>query len=221
MTLLPVHILAGLVGLVSGGVALFTFKGGRVHRRSGMVFVYAMLVMAGSAVVLAVTMKPNPTNVLQGVLTGYLVLTGLLTVQRHARSIDVAAMLIALAVGIVHYSFAVQAAQSPAGKIHGYPPPLFVVFGTIALLAASGDVRMLLSRPLEGARRLKRHLWRMSFALFIATGSFFLGQAKVIPKPIRIMPLLTIAALLPLVLMFYWLARVSRRRSHQWSPGTH
>jgi len=42
---------------------------------------------------------------------------------------------------------------------------------------------------------------------FIATGSFFLGQAKVIPKPIRIIPLLAILALLPLVLTLYWLAR--------------
>jgi hypothetical protein len=31
-------------------------------------------------------------------------------------------------------------------------------------------------------------LWRMSFALLIAAFSFFLGQAKVIPKPIRIIP---------------------------------
>ena len=48
----------------------------------------------------------------------------------------------------------------------------------------------------------------MCFSLFIASGSFFLGQAKVIPKPIRILPLLAISALLPLVLLLYWLARV-------------
>ena len=48
----------------------------------------------------------------------------------------------------------------------------------------------------------------MSFALFIATGSFFIGQAKVIPKPVRIVPLLAVPAFLPLVLLLYWLARV-------------
>jgi hypothetical protein len=48
----------------------------------------------------------------------------------------------------------------------------------------------------------------MCFSLFIASGSFFLGQAKVIPRPIRIVPLLAIPAILPLVLMIYWLARV-------------
>lgn len=52
---------------------------------------------------------------------------------------------------------------------------------------------------------------------------FFLGQAKVIPKPIRILPLLAIPAMLPLVLMLYWLARVLftkwyRRRADSFRP---
>ena len=55
----------------------------------------------------------------------------------------------------------------------------------------------------------------MCFALFIATGSFFLGQAKVIPQPLRIFPVLTVLALLPLVFMLYWLVRVRKRhRKH-------
>ena len=45
-------------------------------------------------------------------------------------------------------------------------------------------------------------------ALFVASGSFFLGQAKIFPKPMRIYPLLAIPALLPLALMLYWLVRV-------------
>jgi hypothetical protein len=79
----------------------------------------------------------------------------------------------------------------------------------VPLVAVLGDVRLILGRRLQGAPRIARHLWRMCFALFIASGSFFLGQAKVIPKPIRILPLLAIPALLPLVMMFYWMARVS------------
>src|SRR5262249_40598328 len=54
-----------------------------------------------------------------------------------------------------------------------------------------------------------RHLWRMSFAMFIATGSFFLGQAKLLPRPYRIMPLLAVPPLLPLALLAYWPARLA------------
>jgi hypothetical protein len=43
--------------------------------------------------------------------------------------------------------------------------------------------------------------------------SFFLGQAKVIPKPIRIPALLALPVLAVLVTLFYWLWRVRIRRS--------
>jgi uncharacterized membrane protein len=46
MTLLPIHIIAGLIGLVSGAVALSTRKGAKLHRKGGMIFVYAMMIVA-------------------------------------------------------------------------------------------------------------------------------------------------------------------------------
>jgi uncharacterized membrane protein len=46
VTLLPVHILAGGLGLVSGYVALSAAKGGTLHRKSGMLFVWAMLTLS-------------------------------------------------------------------------------------------------------------------------------------------------------------------------------
>jgi len=53
-----------------------------------------------------------------------------------------------------------------------------------------------------------RHLWRMCFALFIATGSFFLGQAKVFPEELRIFPILAAPVLLVLLAMVYWWVRM-------------
>ena len=84
-------------------------------------------------------------------------------------------------------------------------------FGPIALLAAIGDIRVLRAGAPQGRRRLVRHLWRMCVALFIGTASFFLGQAKVIPAPLRITPLLVILALFPLGVMLYWLVRLHFR----------
>jgi uncharacterized membrane protein len=43
---LVTHIVAGAIGIASGFVALAVAKGARAHRRSGTVFVYAMLTMA-------------------------------------------------------------------------------------------------------------------------------------------------------------------------------
>ena len=45
------HIIGGLVGLTSGAVALSASKGAKVHRKSGMIFVYAMSVLSISGAV--------------------------------------------------------------------------------------------------------------------------------------------------------------------------
>jgi uncharacterized membrane protein len=39
-TLLPIHVAAGGLAIVLGAVALAVKKGGALHRRSGLLFVY-------------------------------------------------------------------------------------------------------------------------------------------------------------------------------------
>ena len=75
-------------------------------------------------------------------------------------------------------------------------------------LAATGDLRMIVRGGISGTARIARHLWRMCFALFFATGSFFLGQQKVMPAFMHGSPILVVLGIAPLVLMFYWLRRV-------------
>jgi hypothetical protein len=87
------------------------------------------------------------------------------------------------------------------------------MFGVVALIAVAGDLRVIRGRAVEGGARIARHLWRMSFALFIAAMSFFIGQARVIPQPIRIMPLLALPVVAVLATMGYWLWRVRRKRA--------
>jgi membrane protein DedA with SNARE-associated domain len=53
----------------------------------------------------------------------------------------------------------------------------------------------------------------MCFALFIASGSFFFGQLRFVPKSLRIMPLMAALGVGPLVVLLYWMWRVRLRRS--------
>jgi uncharacterized membrane protein len=219
-----VHIIAGLSALVSGAVALFVLKGGALHRQSGTVFVHAMLVMSATGALMAALQPQLITiNVIAGVLTFYLVLTAVRTVRRPFpgfRRIDAAAMLVALAVGVGALALALGAAARADVAKNDEPPAMYVVFAMVALLAALGDLRLMRGRPIEGPRRIVRHLWRMCFGLFVATGSFFLGQARVFPKPLRDSGLLPIPVLLVLAVMFYWLVRMSfRRRPPRLSMG--
>ena len=210
------HIVAGTVSLVCGYLALFSAKGGAVHRRSGMAFVYAMLVMCTGGLTLAISGDvAQAVNLPAGLLTAYLVVTALTTVRPVAAGahwLDVGGFVVALGVGVASLTFAAEAFAN-GGMRQGMPAFPFILFGTVGVLGAAGDVRVIRSGALTGASRLARHLWRMSFALFIAALSFFIGQADVIPRPIRIRPLLGLPVLLVLVTMFYWLWRVRLRRS--------
>jgi len=215
MAVLSVHITAGALGIIIGFVALFALKGARVHRTSGMLFVYAMIIMAlVGATMAAVWGKAPAANVPVGLLTAYLVLTGFTTVRQPSagsRELDLGLMLLAAALCLTLFGFGVQVLTSPTGKLYGMPAFPFLIFGSVALLAGVGDLRLIRSggvQAVRGTPRLVRHLWRMSFALLIAAFSFSLGQAKVIPKPIRILPVLVTPPLIVLVAMLYWLWRV-------------
>ena len=79
---MAVHILAGSLALAFGFVALYAAKGARVHRKSGMLFVYAMLPMCAFGIVIAVVRGVAPAvNIPAALLTAYLVITALTTVR--------------------------------------------------------------------------------------------------------------------------------------------
>lgn len=210
-----IHIIAGLLALASGAVALYAAKGSTLHRKGGLAFVVAMWVMTSSAVLIAAFLRPNPVNVVAGTLTFYLVSTGLLTVRKPVEEMRGGAavlMLMALVAAVYAFALAFEALNSPTGTVGHVPPQPLFMFGAVGTLAALGDARMLWTGGIQGARRLARHLWRMSFAMWIATASFFLGQADVFPEAIRKSGLLAIPVLLVLALLVYWLARVLFKR---------
>jgi uncharacterized membrane protein len=208
MTLL--HIITGLVALLSGAVALYAMKGGALHRKSGTFFVYAMLIMSSSGAILA-ALKPVRISVIAGALAAYLVCTALLTVRRSvetSRSIIFAFMLIAYAVAALAFFWAFQASHTPERALDGYPAPIYAVFASVALIAAILDTRLLIARHIDGKHRLARHLWRMCFAMYLATSAFFLGQAKLLPVHLQNFAVLAIPVLLVVLMTIYWLVRV-------------
>jgi hypothetical protein len=79
------HIAAGTVGLLSGGVAVFCRKGSRGHAIAGNVFFVSMLTMSGCGALMA-AMKSQPGNIVGGALTFYLVATAWVTARRQWES---------------------------------------------------------------------------------------------------------------------------------------
>jgi uncharacterized membrane protein len=209
--LLPIHVAAGGLALVLGAVALSVKKGGTIHRRSGLLFVVAMLVMGISAAILG--------NVGGGVMTVYFVGTALTTVRpvsAWTRRFNVAALIVVVGLALLTIVGGVQAFNSPGGVLKGVPFLMFFFMATVMLLAAAGDVRIMRRGAPRGGPRLARHLWRMCFALFIAAGSFFSIRervAKILPDPFTTAPMRALPILLLFGAMFYWLWRVRGRRT--------
>ena len=209
--LLLLHIIAGTLGMLSGFVAAFLLKGSRRHGLAGKVFVVAMLCLSASGVYLAL-MKSQPGNVLGGTLTFYLVATAWMTARRRNGGtgiVDWGALLVVLALAAVEMTCTFEAATSPTGLKYGYPAWPFAFLGSVAVLATVGDVRMLVRGGISGTQRLARHLWRMCFALFIAASSIFLARQQIFPAFMRKTGTLFFLSFLPLMLMIFWLVRVS------------
>lgn len=154
--ILIAHIFGGSLAIAAGFVALTAGKGTPWHRKSGMVFFYAMLLMAALAVLMAAARGVAPgINVPMGLLTIYLVVTGVNAVR----------------------------------------PP--------------------------GPPRIKRHLVRMCLALFIASGSFFLGQQGEFPAALKGQPIFTVLAIAPLMVLVFWQWKLRRTGAPRMVPKDH
>ena len=221
--ILAVHICAGSLGLLSGTAAMLFRKGSRRHVLAGRVFVAAMLTMAVGATYLAVV-RHQPSNINGGILTFYLIGTAWLTARRRdgeTSRFDWIVLLIPLTLGILTWINGLRIVRSGASSQDGVPAGMSFFMGSVMLLAAAGDVRMLLRGGVSGTKRIARHLWRMCFGLFIAAGSFFLGPSN---RPLRLLStvglgqhlspalfstgLYLFLSILPLILLIFWVVRI-------------
>ncbi|HEV2532016.1 hypothetical protein [Phenylobacterium sp.] len=212
-TALALHIGGGITAVVAGGAALMVRKGGRLHRLAGDLFMIGMLVAMTIAAITA-PLLPQLANVPGAILAIYLITTAWVTVRRPPNAVgvfEVGAFLAATAATVALGAFAWTGANSPHGMIDGVPYQAALFIGVFAALAAGFDLRVILRGGVSGPQRLARHLWRMCFALFFGTGSFFIGQPQVFPAPLRGSPILILAGVAPLLAMIYWLVRVQSR----------
>jgi hypothetical protein len=216
--LLSIHVAAGALAMILGFTALFAKKGGRLHRRCGLLFVYAMLVMGISASMLGFLISPTDGNVIAGVLTLYFVGTALTTVRPSSpwtARVNAAAMIVAVLLAALAFLGGVKNVNNPLLSSGGVPyrtiGVMSFILSAVLVIAAAGDVRVMRRGLPRGGARLARHLWRMCFALFIAAGSFFSIRervATILPDPLTTGPMRALPFVLLFGAMFYWLWRV-------------
>ena len=210
-----IHIAAGIVALVSGTLAVAVRKGGGTHASTGTWFFGAMLVLGVTASMLEPFRDP-PGSPVGGIMVCYFVLTSWVAARRRdgtSGKFEIVACVAALSLAaLMIWGGLSGASRTPVGV-----GPVFALAG-LCLLAGLGDLNAILRRKLKPAQRIARHLWRMCFAFFIATGSFFRGQPDFLPQAVRGSPVLFVLAFAPFAVMVFWLVRLRFAKSIRQLP---
>ena len=212
---LAFHVAMGLTALVAGLIAIVARKGGTWHRRAGLVFVYTMIATGITAAAIS-AYEGKPVS--GGLFTAYFVFTAFTAVRRVpalGRGVDIGLMALAFVFAAGTYRGGFTALGMPGHYLNGAPAGMLFFLGTIMLLAAIGDARMIRAGGIQGTRRIARHLWRMCFGLFIASGSFVaqLAGMKFLPAQLRGLPMILVLGGGPLVVLLYWMWRVRLKQN--------
>ncbi|MFN4098459.1 MAG: hypothetical protein ACK4GT_01660 [Pararhodobacter sp.] len=198
------HIVAGVTSLLAAGAALGCAKGGAWHRRAGLAYVLAMLVVTLTTFAL-VLVRPNLFLFVIAIFSFYLVFTGWRAgagrdgrprwpdhLAGAAMALTGAAM---LAVGALRLFW-------PGGA----EPVILLVFGSIGLTLALSDWRDWRRGPITGTARIARHLTRMvAGSIVTITAAVVVNLSALPPLVVWLGPTVLIT---PLIV--WWNARILR-----------
>lgn len=167
------HVLAGFLALGTGGAAFLTEKGGRRHRLAGRVFVYAMAVVAVSALVLYVLSSTTLRLFLAlvAVFSFYFVFSGYRVLARKRPS-DTPQRLDWLAVGLLVVAGVGLLGMGGWFLLDGTDfGTVMLVFGGIATGMGLSDARSFRAGT-DAGEWLVDHLTRMGGAYIAAVSAF-------------------------------------------------
>lgn len=214
-----IHVFSGILAVIFGFIALCSKKGSEVHKRTGRLFVVAMIVssLLGS-VAGALAFRTLYITTHAGVLSVTLLLTSWQIIKvTTGERMRVSLALIALSglntAGLICVTG--YAAQQSNGVFLGFHATDYGFLVGLAGVAFMGELSIFKHKSVSPRRRLMAHLWRMCCGFFIAAGSAFTGPgAQAFPESIQETGLLSVPEAAIFLAMLYWLFRVWRSTRH-------
>lgn len=155
ISLLVIHIATGFSALLVGLIPMFSKKGSRLHNRAGLIYVYCMIAVAVSALLLCVL---QPFKMMRLFLAGiaifsfYLSMTGWRAAKQKTQlpgSGDRLLTYVTLVVSAGMISFGIYLMSQPGNTFF---PILFTFFGVLTGVFAGRDYQ-LMGRPTEKMHR--------------------------------------------------------------------
>lgn len=208
------HFAVGCLAIIVGFAAFAARKGARVHRSAGAIFVVTMLLLTMSGLWLSFA-RDILFTVFLSAIAFHAVVTGWATAAKKSRAgkiVNKASPLVSAAITIGAVFGAAKAAVSPGGVLNDLPPAAFYVIATTAFLIFVFDVAFNLAGTPSEHRRIARHVWRMGFSFFLATGIFFFGNNHVLPEILRTPVFLS----MPVIAVIVWTVYYAVRTRFSW-----
>ena len=170
ISILVLHIAVGTIALLVGLVPMFVQKGSRLHKRAGLVFVYCMITVAITALLLCAL---QPFKMMRLFLTGiavlsfYLTMTGWRTTKQKTTGPTLADRMLtyvtlAVSAGMIGFGIYLLVLNGAS-----FFPVVFTFFGVLTATFAQKDARQF-GQPTQKMSWFFQHLTRMGGA-YIAT----------------------------------------------------
>ena len=196
--LLIIHIICGTVGLFVGSYVLFAKKGDTVHKKTGSIFFYAMVINGFVSLVLA-KLHPNIFLFIVGIFSLYLLLTGKRYLQKkivaQVQVMDWILLGFMLIFGIGFICLGIFYILNSAN--FGIVP---IVFGLLGLRFVFNDYKNFRGQSTIKNYWLTSHIQRMIGSYIAAATAFLVVNNTVLPNVVAW--LLPTAILVPLI--FKW-----------------
>jgi hypothetical protein len=210
--LLGLHVSAGALGLLSGGIAISVKKGSVLHRQSGDAFTAAMIT-AGCVGIVMVPFLPKWSSVVPGSFASYLIATGWMTMRRRPGQtgrFELMAFVAAAAISMLGCLLALYTLGSPGGRLSGAGPTYYFVVALLPAYAAVLDLRAIKAGGLRAGQRFSRHIWRMCAGMFVVAVSFFPARPQMFPAFLHGTPILWMPPLAIVAVMTFWLFKMKQ-----------
>ena len=165
-----IHAPLGGIALFAGGIALVAKKGSQLHKKSGKVFFYSMLISAIAAFIISVLPKhENPFLFSIGLFSSYFLICGLRSLQYKQREFELKIdKIIAYLIALTGFSMILYPIV-----LYSQLNIILTVFGIVGIVFGFRDLKLFRDKERLKKSWLKLHLGKMTGGYISAVSAFF------------------------------------------------
>lgn len=198
------HFLAGCISLAGLCVAFAAPKGALLHRAGGLIFVITMLALTSTGLWMSISREILFT-VFLSLISFHCILSGWAAAGNNKLAHIITrgswASSSLIAIGAIWGGQIARAA--PGKQLNDLPVGAFYFVAALSTLIFLQDLTYLLFHSNSQNKRITRHVWRMGFSAFLATGIFFFGNNHVLPDFLRAPIILATPVILVVILTVF------------------